>query len=99
MTRISSYDLYECSSCGQIHVKPKYGSVSTHIPNDLYIEKTDLKKCKKCGLVCEFKNFRYVGWSKKIDTKPPSFIRLLMRRLLKNPYVELDVRRIYPRFD
>jgi hypothetical protein len=99
MTRISSYDLYKCESCSQIHVKPKYGSVSTYRPKDLHIEPTDLKKCKYCGRIAEFQTYHYVRSSKKIDTKPPSMVGHLIRWLHKDPYIELDVRRLYPRFD
>jgi len=99
MTRISSYDLYKCKSCRQIHVKPRYGSVSTYRPKDLHIEPTDLKKCKGCGIVNEFQIYQYVKSCKKIDTKPPSMLKLLILHFKKTPYVELDVRRLYPTFD
>ena len=99
MTRISSFGLYECENCGQIHVKPNYGSVSTHKPRDLFIELTELKKCKGCGVLNEFQNYRYLGPSEKIDTKPPSWVGRLVRFLRNDPYVELDVRRLYPPFD
>jgi hypothetical protein len=73
--------------------------VSTYRPKDLYIKPTDLKKCKGCGIENEFQIYQYVRSSKKIDTKPPSIIGYLIRWLRKDPYIELDVRRLYPRFD
>ena len=99
MTRISSFGMYECPSCGQIHIKPKYGSVSTHKPRDLFIEPTELKECKGCGQVSQFQNYGYVGSSQKIETKPPSWIGRLVHLMRKDPYIELDVRKLYPPFD
>jgi hypothetical protein len=99
MTRIVSFSLYECPMCKQIHIKPEYGSISIYIPPDLSIEPTDTKVCRGCMNQIKFEDFRYLGIRSKTTTKQPTKLELLIRKLLKKPYVELDVRKLYPKFD
>ena len=99
MTRISSFGLYECPKCGQIHIKPEYGSVSVYVPLDIYFESTDTKVCRGCREEITFGNFKYLGVRNKTNTKEPTSVELLIRKLFKKPYVEVDVRKLYPEFN
>ena len=99
MTRISSFGLYECSKCGQVHIKPVYGSISIYTPPDLFYELTDIKTCKGCHAENQFRDYKYLGLRSKRNTKKPFKIELAVRKLIKKPYLELDVRKIYPKFD
>jgi hypothetical protein len=65
MTRVSSYTLYQCPSCGQRHIKNEYGSVSIYVPNDLHLDSTDIKSCKKCGQANQVKDFICLGLRSK----------------------------------
>ena len=96
MTRIASFSLYECPRCQQIHIKPEYGSTSTYIPLDLFIKPNDIKICKRC----EAKNyFKFVRLESKVNSRLPSRLEMLVRKLLNKPYIEIDVRKLYPKFD
>lgn len=99
MTRISSFSLHECPKCGQIHIKPEYGSVSVYIPSNLSCEPTEIKVCKGCKEEINFEDFKYLKMRSKTNTKQPTKLEHLIRKLLKKPYVELDVRKLYPNFD
>ena len=99
MTRIASFGLYQCKKCGQIHIKPEYGSISIYVPPDLFYDPTDVKVCKGCLKESQFKDYRYIGLEGKTNTKPPKKIELLIRKLINKPYIELDVRKLYPKFD
>ena len=99
MTRISSFSLYECPKCGQIHIKPEYGSISVYIPSDLSYEPTDIKVCRGCGEEIQFCNFKYLEMRSKTNSKQPTKLELLFRKVVKKPYVEIDVRKLYPMFE
>jgi hypothetical protein len=99
MTRISSFSLYQCTECEQIHIKQEYGSISNHLPNDLFFKPTDVKPCKGCLKENLFKDYKYIGVEKKKNTKQPTKIELLIRKLINKPYIELDVRKLYPNLD
>lgn len=99
MTRISSFGLYQCEKCWQIHIKPEYGSISIYAPPDLMYDLTDLKVCKGCLKESQFKDYRYVGLVRKQNTKTPIRLELIIRKLINKPYIELDVRKLYPMFD
>lgn len=90
MTRISSFGLYGCPSCGQIHIKPEYGSISIHVPPDFNVDPTVIKMCQKCRWKGKFSEFKYLGLKSKIYTREPSKVEYLVRRVLKKPYIELD---------
>jgi hypothetical protein len=96
MTRISSFGLYECPNCSQIHIKPEYGSISIYVPTDLYVDITEIKKCQGCGWSGQFKDFKFVELRIKVNTKNPSKLSMLFRKILNKPYIENDVRKIYP---
>jgi hypothetical protein len=99
MTRISSFSLYGCPRCGQIHIKPEYASISIHIPIDLIYALDETKACKGCRYENYFKEYKYLGLRSKLSTKHPKGLELLLRRLIKKPYVEVDVRKLYPMLD
>jgi len=99
MSRISSFGMYECPRCEQIHIKPEYGSITTYIPLDLHIEDSEIKICQGCRCGILFKDYKYLGLRSKRYTRPPSKFGLWFRKLIKNPYIELDVRKLYPKFD
>jgi hypothetical protein len=99
MTRISSFGLYQCRECGQIHIKPEYGSVSIYVPTDLFYDPTHVLVCKGCFKECQLKDYMYIGVKGKKYTKQPSKVELLIRKLINKPYIELDVRKLYPMFD
>jgi hypothetical protein len=96
MTRISSFGLYECPKCGQIHVKPEYGSISIYVPTDLFVEPTTIKMCQVCGWKGQLREFKYLGLRSKVYTRNPSRLEFFIRKIIKKPYIELDVRKQYP---
>jgi hypothetical protein len=103
MTRISSYTQYQCRLCGQIHIKPEYGSISSYIPVDIAFNPTDLKTCKRCGQVQEVQEYAEIGRTStyvSIDTYPehPTFWQRI-RRALDSKYCkkEVHVTDMYPR--
>jgi len=99
MTRITSFSLYECPKCGQVHIKPEYGSVSVYVPLDIYFKSTDTKVCRGCREEIKFDNYKYLGVRNKTNTKEPTRVEHLIRKLFKKPYIELDVRKLYPNFE
>jgi hypothetical protein len=74
VTRVSSYEMYECDKCGQIHVKPKYSSVSMHVPWDLNIDDDFLLTCTKCGDNKAFSKFKYLGLLEKPEQPLPAWL-------------------------
>ena len=96
MTRISSFSLYQCLECKQIHTKPEYGSVSIYIPTDMHIDDEEIKPCKNCGKKWQFRDYKFVGRESRIETQTPSKFELLLRKIFNKPYIEQDVRKIYP---
>ena len=96
MTRISSFGLYECPKCGQIHIKPEYGSISIYVPPDLVVDPIAMKICQGCRWSGQLGEFKYLGFRSKVNTRKPSRIEIYIRRMLKKPFVELDVRKKYP---
>lgn len=99
MTRISSFGLYQCPKCGQIHIKPEYGSISAYIPSDLFNSNDDIKKCKGCPHSDLFRNYIFLGLRSKKNSNNPNRFHLLLRKIMKKPYIEEDVRKLYPFFD
>jgi hypothetical protein len=96
MTRVSSYGLYGCPSCGQIHIKPNYGSISVYVPNDISIGPTTIIVCHKCKSKNIFQRYGFIGNHRKMDTKTPTYLKRLIRKFRNDPYVEFDVRKLYP---
>ena len=89
MTRISSYTLYQCPSCGQVHIKNEYGSVSIYVPTDLYLDPSDTKACKKCGQAHQVKDYICLG-------KKPKTVRV--ERTYKNNIWGRAYQKIYELF-
>jgi DNA-directed RNA polymerase subunit RPC12/RpoP len=88
MTRISSYRIYQCSSCGQKHIAPASGSINFVVsgPNaKLFPNKDDLKVCQRCSSQKPLKNFIPLGIIDvpPIDTTPKWYIGI-RKRLSKN---------------
>jgi hypothetical protein len=63
MTRVGSYELYQCPKCAQVHTKPNYSSISISIPRDAWFAPTDLMKCKRCEEASAFSEYIFVGSS------------------------------------
>jgi len=60
MTRISGYDLIACPSCGQVHRKTSYSSISIYTPSDCVSSKE--KSCAKCHKAFDVDEFAKVGF-------------------------------------
>ena len=96
MTRISSFSLHECPKCRQIHIKPEYGSISIYVPSVLFVEPTAIKICQGCRWEGKLSEFKYLGLRSKVYTRNPLRLEFFIRKIIKKPYIELDVRKIYP---
>jgi|AACY02.14.fsa_nt_gi hypothetical protein len=98
MTRISSYDIYQCPDCNREHILPNYASISVTPAVDAFVSTEDLRICFCCGSVKLFSAFVYVGTKQKPRPSytPPyvKFIKLLFG--VKQPEIELHPTRIYP---
>ncbi len=99
MTRISSFGLYQCPKCGQIHLKPEYGSISVYVPIDLFYSIDDIKKCKGCHHSDFFKNYKFLGLRSKKNTIKLNSFQLFLRKITGKTHIEEDVRKLYPIFD
>lgn len=60
MTRISGYELLACPSCGHVHRKTSYSSVSVYIPDDM--KNSNDKACSSCGMSFALNEFNKVGF-------------------------------------
>lgn len=102
MTRISSFTLYQCPACEQVHIKNEYASVSIYIPTDLHLDPTDEKACKKCGKVNQVKDYKYLGKKSKTFRVEKTYKNNLWSRIHKklheffSPPKEVDLRNLYP---
>jgi hypothetical protein len=98
VTRISSYDLYECPDCKQEHILPLYASISITPAYDACVPDDDLRICFGCGVVKPFKQFLYVGTKQK--PKPdhtPSYVKLIKRLFgIRQHEAEPHPTRVYP---
>lgn len=98
MTRISSYDIYQCPDCNQPHILPKYASISVTPAVDAYVPDEDLRICFGCVAVKPFKQFIYVGTKQK--PRPgytPSYVKLIKRLFgIRQPEMEPHPTRVYP---
>ena len=99
MTRISSFGLYECLKCKQIHIKPEYGSISIYVPADLEVDPFAIKMCQGCRWKGQLSEFKYLGLRSKVNTRNPSRVEIFLRKIIRKPYVENDVRKLYPEID
>jgi hypothetical protein len=60
MTRISGYDLLECPSCGHVHRKTSYSSVSVYVPDD--VKTSNGRACASCCEAFSLNDFKKVGY-------------------------------------
>jgi hypothetical protein len=80
MTRISSYNIYQCPNCGQGHVLPNYASISKTAADDAYVADDDQRICFGCGFVNSFKEFKFSG---SIQKPRPDFTPAYVKFLKK----------------
>jgi predicted RNA-binding Zn-ribbon protein involved in translation (DUF1610 family) len=102
MTRISSYTLYHCPSCGQVHIKNEYSSVSIYVPTDLHLDPTDQKACKNCGKFSQVKDYICLGTQPKTVRVERTYQNNMWGRIHKKLYEffsspkEVDLSNLYP---
>ena len=102
MTRVSSYTLYQCPSCEQIHIKNEYGSISIYVPTDLHLEPTENRACKRCGKVNQVKDYICLGLRSKTVTIEKTYKNNFIGRLYKSihqyfsPPKDVDLSNLYP---
>ena len=102
MTRVSSYTLYQCPSCGQVHIKNEYGSVSIYVPTDLYLEPTETKSCKNCGKTYQVQDFICLGMRSKTTQLEKRYVKSLwgkLQQVFNQRYFkpkEIDLSTLYP---
>ncbi len=87
MTRISSFTLYQCPACEQVHIKNEYGSVSIYVPTDLHLDLTDEKPCKNCGKVNQVKDYICLGKKSKTARVERTYKNNIWGRIYKKLYV------------
>jgi hypothetical protein len=62
MSRISSFALYKCTKCGQIHNRPVWGTYRVGNPPNDFGTATDIyKTCAKCGVKQQIKDYLLIG--------------------------------------
>ena len=102
MTRVSSYTLYQCPSCGQVHIKNEYGSISIYVPTDLHLEPTENRACKRCGKVSQVKDYICLGIRSKTITVQKTYKKGIFGQLHKKIHEfyyspeETDLNTLYP---
>ncbi len=102
MTRISSYTLYQCPACEQVHIKNEYGSVSIYVPTDLHLDPIEERACKSCGKVSQVKDYICLGLKSKTVRVKRTYQNNLLGRIHKKLYEfffppkEVDLMKIYP---
>jgi hypothetical protein len=102
MTRISSYTLYQCPACEQVHIKNEYGSVSIYVPTDLHLSPTDEKACKNCGKTNQVKDYICLGKKPKTVRVERTYKNNIWGRTYQKIYEfffppkEIDLRILYP---
>jgi len=58
MTRISGYDLVACPSCGHVHRRTSYSSISIYAPES----PSNSRVCRGCRKTFELEEFKKVGF-------------------------------------
>lgn len=62
MSRISSFSLYKCINCGQIHKRPVWGTYRVgNPPNDFGNPTNTHKTCANCGVKQRIKDYLLIG--------------------------------------
>jgi len=90
MTRITSFRLLQCSSCGQKHILPNYGSVNIEmgIPADWGIRNTDIRCCQRCSSYKQLKDFIQLTILDKPESDyTPNWLKSI-RKIFKKNYKE-----------
>ena len=59
MTRISGYDLLACPSCGHVHRRTAYSSISIYVPKDM--TSSSDRECVSCHGSFALADFKKVG--------------------------------------
>lgn len=59
MTRISGYDLFACPSCGHLHRKTSYSSISIYVPD---AASSNERTCAQCHLTFDIEEFLKAGF-------------------------------------
>lgn len=60
MTRISGYDLLACPSCGHLHRKTSYSSISIYLPDDA--ASSNERTCAQCHQTFNVEEFSKAGF-------------------------------------
>ncbi|MBT8582965.1 hypothetical protein G6653_09310 [Polynucleobacter paneuropaeus] len=102
MTRVTSYKLLQCSSCGQRHILSNYGSINLSLGYVPFIPQSeDLMVCQRCSAQKPLKDFIPLRtiYKPKRDGTPKWFIpiRKFFDKSYKGP--ELHPARLYPDLD
>lgn len=102
MTRVTSYKLLQCSSCGQRHILSNYGSINLSLGYVPFIPQSeDLMVCQRCSAQKPLKDFIPLRtiYKPKRDGTPKWFIpiRKFFDKSYKGP--ELHPARLYPRLE
>jgi len=102
MTRVSSYTLYQCPACGQVHIKNEYASVSIYVPKDLYLDPAGSRSCKKCGNTYQLQDFICLGVRSKSIRPEKAHKGKVLAQLRQRVYEflyppqDIDLSRLYP---
>jgi len=99
MTRISSYQLLQCSTCGQKHILPNYASINFALGYVPELPKAkDLMVCQRCSAQKPLNHFISLGSISKPDRDDtPNWFKPIRRRLDKNyKEPELHPMQLYP---
>jgi hypothetical protein len=89
MTRVASYRLLQCTSCGQKHILPSYGSINLTLIDPLSLPMPDdLRVCQRCAEKKPIKAFIQLTVIQKPERdSTPKWFRPI-RRLLDKKYKE-----------
>lgn len=109
MTRIVSYNFYQCPDCAQVHMKPNYGSISTYVPIDIRTKPTDIKTCQRCHSKHAVNEYIFKGEERDPSQEPNVFYEkeirgyfaklkaLMLFRKYKANEPDVSLRNRYPR--
>jgi hypothetical protein len=102
MTRISSFNLLQCTSCGQKHILPNYGSINLTLGDPPAIPKpNDLRVCQRCSAQKPLKAFILLGVIEKPrNDNTPKWFRSI-RKMLEREYREPEAypTQLYPNLE
>lgn len=102
MTRVSSYRLLQCSSCGQKHILPNYGSINFTLGDPLPTPMPDdLRVCQRCSEKKPLNAFIQLKVIKKPkQDSTPKWLQSI-RKLLDKKYKERELHpmQLYPNLE